>query len=65
MLPRCQVVRLCEAAQQRGPLLWSGTFILHHNNAPGHDMLHEQEFLATKEITKLDHPPYSPDLDTM
>jgi hypothetical protein len=30
-------------------------------DAPAHDALRVREFLAKKSITKMDHPPYSPD----
>jgi hypothetical protein len=43
-LPCGILVTLCEAAHQTGPRLWAGAFILHHNNAPGHDKRNEQEF---------------------
>jgi hypothetical protein len=36
--------------------------ILHHDNAPAHTALSVREFLASKQITVLEHPPYSPDL---
>ena len=36
--------------------------ILHHDNAPAHTALSVREFLATKQITVLDHSAYSPDL---
>ena len=43
--------------------LWvSNTWILHHNNAPAHAALSVRQFLATKQVTILDHPPYLPDL---
>ena len=43
--------------------LWvSNTWILHHNNAPAHAALSVRQFLATKQVTILDHPPYSPHL---
>jgi len=35
---------------------------LHHDNAPSHTALSLREFLATKQITVLEHPVYSPDL---
>jgi hypothetical protein len=35
---------------------------LHHDNAPAHAALSVREFLATKQITVLEHPAYSPDL---
>ena len=37
-------------------------WILHHDNAPAHTALSVREFLATKQITVLEHPAYSPDL---
>jgi transposase len=36
--------------------------ILHHDSAPAHDALKVNEFLAKNSITKMVHPPYSPDL---
>ena len=43
--------------------LWvSNTWILHHDNAPAHAALSVRQFLATKQVTILDYPPYSPDL---
>jgi transposase len=38
------------------------SWILHHDNAPAHTALPVREFLATKQITVLKNPPYSPDL---
>ena len=35
---------------------------MHHDNAPAHTALSVREFLATKQITLLEHPVYSPDL---
>jgi len=35
---------------------------LHHNNAPAHTALSVRAFLATKQITVLEHLAYSPDL---
>jgi hypothetical protein len=43
--------------------LWPDKWSLHHDNAPVHDVLTVREFLAKKSITKMDHPPYSPDCD--
>jgi hypothetical protein len=40
----------------------SAKIILHHDNAPAHDALRFREFLVKNSITKMDHPPYSPDL---
>ena len=36
--------------------------ILHHDNAPAHTALSVRELSATKQITVLEHPAYSPDL---
>jgi transposase len=38
------------------------TQIFHHDNAPAQPPLSVREFLATKQITVLEHSPYSPDL---
>ena len=38
------------------------SWILHHDNATAHTALYVREFLATKQITVLEHPAYSPDL---
>jgi hypothetical protein len=57
------LVRFREAVRQRRPELWPDAWILHHDNAPAHDTLAVQEFLAKKSIMKLDHPPYSAPCD--
>jgi hypothetical protein len=44
------------------PQFWLDKWILNHENAPVHDTLRFQEFLAKKSITKQEHQPYSPDL---
>jgi len=43
-------------------LFANNSWILHHDNAPAHTALSVREFLATKQITLLEHPDYSPDL---
>jgi hypothetical protein len=35
---------------------------VHHDNVPGHTALSVREFLVSKQITVLEHPPYSLDL---
>jgi len=40
----------------------NNSWILHHDNAPAHTALSVREFLATKQITVLEHPAYSPGL---
>jgi hypothetical protein len=40
----------------------NNSWILHHNNVPAHTALPVRKFLASKQITVLEHPPCSPDL---
>jgi hypothetical protein len=40
------LARLREAVHRRRPELWPDAWILHHADAPAHDMLAVQEFLA-------------------
>jgi len=55
--------RLHEKARQKQPELFANNlWILHHDNAPAHMALFVREFLATKQITVLEHPAYSLDL---
>jgi len=56
------LTRLRESVQRKRPGLWPDKWILHHDNAPAHDALRVRKFLAKNYITKMDHPPYSPDL---
>ena len=55
--------RLLEKVRRKRPELFANnSWILHHENAPAHTALSVREFLATKQITVLEHPAYSPDL---
>ena len=55
--------RLCEKVRRKRPKLFANNSrILHHDNAPAHTALSVGEFSATKQITVLEHPAYSPDL---
>ena len=57
------LARLVNKIRQKRRASWTGkTWILHHNNAPAHTALSVKQFLVSKEITTLHHPPYSPDL---
>ena len=47
---------------KRPELFANNSLILHHDNTPAHTALSVREFLATKQITVLEHPAYSPDL---
>ncbi|VVC26015.1 DDE superfamily endonuclease domain [Cinara cedri] len=40
----------------------SKSWFLHHDNAPAHSTLSIREFLASKNVLMIPHPPYSPDL---
>jgi len=53
--------RLCEKVRWKRPELFANnSWILHHDNALAHMALSVREFLATKQITVLEHPAYSP-----
>jgi len=55
--------RLCEKVRWKRPELFANnSWILHHDNAPAHTALSVRDFLATKQVTVLEHPAYSPDL---
>jgi len=55
--------RLREKVRRKRPKLFTNnSWILHHDNATAHAALSVREFLATKQITVLEHPAYSPDL---
>jgi len=55
--------RLREKVRWKRPELFANSsWILHHDNAPAHTALSVREFLATKQITVLEHSAYSPDL---
>jgi len=56
------LTRLRESVWRKRPGLWPDKWILHHDNALAHDALRVREFLAKNSITKMDNPPYSPDL---
>ena len=55
--------RLREKVRWKRPELFANnSWILHQDNAPTHTALSVREFLATKQITVLEHPAYSLDL---
>jgi histone-lysine N-methyltransferase SETMAR len=56
------LTRLREFVRRKRPVIWPDRWILHHDSAPAHDALRVREFMAKNSITKMDHPPYSPDL---
>ena len=48
--------------RKRPEIFANNSWILHHDNALAYTALSVREFLATKQITVLEHPAYSPDL---
>jgi histone-lysine N-methyltransferase SETMAR len=56
------LTRLRKCVRRKRPGLCPDKWILHHDNAPPHHVLRVHESLAKNSITKMDHPPYSPDL---
>ena len=55
--------RLREKVRRKRPELFaSNSWILRHDNTPAQTALSVREFLATKQITVLENPAYSPDL---
>jgi hypothetical protein len=55
--------RLRDAVRRKRPHKWSsGTWRLHHGNAPFHAALSVREFLAKHSISVVPHLPYLPDL---
>ena len=53
---------LCTVREKRRDLWKSNTWLLYHNNAPAHTTFSIRMFLADKNISVLEQPPYSPDL---
>jgi len=47
---------------KRSKLFANNSWILHNDNAPAHTGLSVREFLATKQLTVLEHPAHSLDL---
>ena len=55
--------RLREKVRRKRPEIFvNNSWILHHDSATAHTTLSMREVLATKQITVLEHPAYSPDL---
>ena len=53
---------LCSVRKKRQELWHGKSWLLHHDNAPVHNALSTRQFLAEKNITVLERPPYTPDL---
>jgi histone-lysine N-methyltransferase SETMAR len=55
--------KLREKVRRKQPELFANnSWLLRHDIAPAHAALSVREFLASEQITVLEHPPYSPDL---
>jgi len=56
--------RLRDAVKRKRPEKWKScsSFLL-HDNAPAHRLILVMDFLAKDNVTTLEHPPYSPDMD--
>ena len=50
--------RLREKVRRKRPEIFDNSWILHHVNVPAHTALSVREFLASKQITVLEHPAY-------
>jgi len=48
--------------RRKRPELWRNGWILHQDNASAHNALSVKQFLANKNITVVEQPPYLPDL---
>lgn len=48
-----------EKVKERRP---GSKVLLHHDNAPAHSAKKTKQFLVTKKVETMSHPPYSPDL---
>ena len=60
----CEVLkRLREGIWRKRPDKWKkNNWFLHQDNAPAHTSFAVRQFLTSKNITVIPHPPYSPDL---
>ena len=57
------LLHLLRSVRRKRRDLWqNNSWLLHHDNASAHTAHSIRQFLAEKNITVLDHPPYSPDL---
>ena len=55
--------RLLRSMHKKRHKLWQdNAWLLHQDNTPAHNVLSIHQFLAERNVTMLDHPPYSPDL---
>jgi len=56
--------RLRDAVRRKcPPKLRINSWFLFHDNAPAHRSILVKDFVAKNNVTTLEHPPYSPDLE--
>jgi transposase len=54
-----------DTVRRKRPEKWrTNSWFLLHDNAPAHRSVLVKDFLANNKVTKLEHPPYSPDVTT-
>jgi histone-lysine N-methyltransferase SETMAR len=56
------LTKMRERVRRKGQKLWGAEWILQQDNMPAHNALPVKKYLANKNTTLLEHPPYSPDL---
>jgi transposase len=55
--------RILDAVRRKSPEKWRiNCWFFLHDNAPAHRSLLVKDFLANNKATRLERPPYSPDL---
>ena len=60
----CFISLRTDAVRRKRPEKWSTiSWFLFHDNAPAHHSVVVKDFLAMNNVTTLEHPPHSPDLD--
>ena len=58
------LARLGDAVRRKRPELWENqTWMLHHDNVPGHASLLIRIYLTKHQTSVVPHPPYSPELN--
>jgi hypothetical protein len=60
-------ILLClrDAVRRKRPQKWkTNSWFLLYDNAPAHRLVLFKDFLAKKNVTKLEHPPYTPDFNS-
>jgi hypothetical protein len=56
------LMKLCECVRRKRLELWRNGWIFYQDNAAANNALSVKQFLANKNITVLEQPPYSPNL---